>query len=365
MNARGVTLVELMIAMVVGLLLVTAAIAIYAQSRSTSRVNENVARLQEQGRYALSVIEPDIELAGLYGFTNLPETARLISGGNPSVIVAAADQMRQFPWRPGDPLPTAVVGLPPGAHACGVNFAVDVSTPVQGSNNVFDMGRARTGCNPYSSGAQAGADTLTIRRAETEPSAPESSRLQIYASRFTSRTAQLLFVDGNAPGVVDTDHRIHNFVVRTYYIARDSVNRTAFPALRVKSLSRSGVNLVFDEDEVIPGVEDLQIQFGIDTGDYNNDGVIDTAADPDRDGIVDPNGRATRYVNPDFPDLPRYQVAAVRIWLRIRAEESEVGFIDDRTYRYADVVYTPSGGARNFRRALMSRTVAVRNARMY
>jgi hypothetical protein len=33
------------------------------------------------------------------------------------------------------------------------------------------------------------------------------------------------------------------------------------------------------------------------------------------------------------------------------------------TYRYADVVYTPAGADRNFRRVVMSRTVTLRNAR--
>src|SRR5688500_13549681 len=99
--SHGVTLVELMIAMVIGLLLVAAAVTLYAQSRATSQVNESAARLQEQGRYALSVIEPDIELAGFYGFTNLPETVRLIEGGNPSNVLATAAQLRQFPLRVG------------------------------------------------------------------------------------------------------------------------------------------------------------------------------------------------------------------------------------------------------------------------
>src|SRR5262245_46927343 len=65
----GFTLVELMIALVIGSVVVVSALALYSHGRSAYRVNERVARLQEQGRYALSVIEPDIELAGYYGFT--------------------------------------------------------------------------------------------------------------------------------------------------------------------------------------------------------------------------------------------------------------------------------------------------------
>jgi hypothetical protein len=151
-----------------------------------------------------------------------------------------------------------------------------------------------------------------------------------------------MFTDGNAPGALDANHRIHDFVVRAYYVARDSVAQSNFPALRVKTLTRSGPGVVFDDDEVMPGIEDLQVQFGID---------------------VRGSGRATQYVNPDYADLPRLQVVAVRIWLRIRSDEPEIDLDDVKAYRYANVTYTPSGAERRFRRVLMSRTVTLRNAR--
>jgi len=340
----GFTLIELMIAMTIACTLVAGTLALYGQVRETYRVNDRVARLQEQGRFAMSVIEPDVELAGYYGFTNVADAVLLVHGTSPETTVATAAELRQFAVRAGGPPPPPVAALPTGAHACGVNFAVDLSVPVQGSNGAFAMGRAAT-CAPYRSRAQAGADTLTIRRVETLASSAEGARIQMYASRLTSLTRELMFADGAAPGTLDADHRIHNMVVRTYYVARDSVGRSDFPALRVKSLTRSGASAVFDDDEVMPGIEDLQVQFGIDT----------------RDEIR--GGRVTRYVNPDFVDLPRVQVVAVRIWLRVRADEPEVGFGDATTYRYADVVYTPSGSDRNFRRVVMSRTVTLRNAR--
>jgi type IV pilus assembly protein PilW len=344
-NSRaGFTLVELMIALVIGGIVVASALALYAHGRSAYRANERIARLQEQGRFALSVIEPDIELAGYYGFTNQPGVIRLVRGGSTATLLAGADALRQYPARAGDVLPTAVNGLPANVHVCGVNFAVDVTMPVQGSNDVFELGRDRTSaCNPYQGRAQLGADTLTLRRVETQTSTAENARIQVYAARLASQSSQLLFADGLAPGAVDADHEIRTFVVRSYYVARDSVGVRNFPALRVKSLTRSGAAVTFDEDEVMPGVEDLQVQFGIDAGGAE--------------------GGAIRYVNADFADLPRVQVVAVRMWLRLRADELEVGFDDAQTYQYANVTYTPLGAERRFRRVLMSRTVAVRNAR--
>jgi type IV pilus assembly protein PilW len=358
----GTTLVELMIALTIGAFVIATALAMYAHARSVYRTNERIARLQEQARFALSAMEPDIEMAGYFGFTNAAERVRLVSGGQGDVVRATPDGMRQFPSHPGGSPPAAAPALPPGAHACGVNFAVDVSMPVQGSNDVFAMGRDRgASCNPYQGRAQPGADTLTLRRVETRTSAAESDRIQLYASRLSGDA--LVFADGRAPGPLDADHRIHTMLVRTYYIARDSVGQRDFPALRVKSLTRSGAQAVFADDEVMQGVEDLQVQFGVDTGDHDNDGAVDDASRGDGDGVPKGTGRATRYVDPDHPDLPWQQVVSVRLWLRIRSDEPETGFADTRTYRYANVEYTPAGADRRYRRVLVTRTVAVRNAR--
>lgn len=317
---RGLMLIELMIAMAVTCTIVAGALSLYAHTRKTWEANERIARMQEQGRVALSVIEPDVELAGYYGFSNAPASVRLIRGGDAANVVATSVEMRQFGPLAGDAPPAPVAGLPAGSHACGANFAIDVWSPVQGSNDAFALGRGGS-CTPYRNRAQLRTDMLTLRRVETEPSAAEAGRIQVFASRLASHTGQLMFTDGNAPGLVDADHRIHNFVVRSYYIARDSVGQNDFPALRVKTLTRSGAGVVFNDDEVMPAVEDLQVQFGIDAG-------IDGA-----------DGGATRYVDPDFAGLPQHRVVAVRIELRIRSEEREPQHV------------------------VMSRTVAVRNAR--
>lgn len=363
-HVAGVSLIELLVALAISSLLIAGAVTLYSQSRSTYQANTSIARLQEQGRYVLSALELDIELAGFYGFTNAADGIQLVTSGDPGRVVATASRMRQTAIRESESPPAPVANLPPGAHACGINFAVDVLTPIQGSNGAFVLGPSRDPgeCKPYGSGARAEADTLTVRYADPRDATPEAGRIQIYASRLRSRTSHLLFADGNVPGVENSDNRTHNLIVRTYYISRDSVGRADFPALRMKTLSSTAGRAVFAEDEVMAGVEDLQVQFGIDTGDYNNDGFVDSEADVNKDGIPETNGRATRYVNPDFPDLGRYQVVSVRVWIRLRSEFPEPGFTDE-TYRYADIIFTPSGAERGFRRVVMSRTFYVRNAR--
>lgn len=66
---RGLTLVELLIAMTLGLVILLAIGSIYLGSRATYRIQEDNARLQETGRYALEVLGRSVHQAG---FWNVP-----------------------------------------------------------------------------------------------------------------------------------------------------------------------------------------------------------------------------------------------------------------------------------------------------
>ena len=121
------------------------------------------------------------------------------------------------------------------------------------------------------------------------------------------------------------------------------------PSLRVKTL---GAGPLVVDQEVLPGVEDMQVQFGIDT---------DVLGSPER-GSID------RYVNPGDPILnpvanPNTEVLAVRIWLRVRAERPDVGYTDTALYNYADLPVMAMPFGDRFRRIVVSKTIYLRNAR--
>lgn len=56
----GLTLIELMIAMTLSLLVAAAMIMLFANSKETYRLNENMARLQENGRFAVHLLSSDL-----------------------------------------------------------------------------------------------------------------------------------------------------------------------------------------------------------------------------------------------------------------------------------------------------------------
>jgi type IV pilus assembly protein PilW len=60
----GLTLVEIMVSLTIGLIVLAAIGSVYLGSRQTYRVQEDNARLQEAGRYALEVIGRSVRQAG-------------------------------------------------------------------------------------------------------------------------------------------------------------------------------------------------------------------------------------------------------------------------------------------------------------
>src|SRR3546814_5610031 len=63
-RARGVTLIELMIALVLGLLVVAAAIGIFLSNKQVFRTSDNLSRMQENARIGFELMARDLRMAG-------------------------------------------------------------------------------------------------------------------------------------------------------------------------------------------------------------------------------------------------------------------------------------------------------------
>jgi len=255
---------------------------------------------------------------------------------------------------------------PASLHDCDTNYALYLIKTVEGSNNSYSVDCPVA---PESGSARANTDTLTIRRASTEAVAANAAFLQLYTNRL-AKNDQQIFISATAPSGLETDVKeVRNLTFRLYYVATSSRISTTLPTLWRKSLGTGPA--LFDE-EILPGVEDLQVQFGIDTGDRDANGTPDNDT-VDNNGIPDyTNGVISRWVNPGAAVLEppptgiNAQIVAVRIWLRLRSDMPESGFTDTRTYTYADrPAYTPAGADATFRRLLVSRTFYLRNARVF
>jgi type IV pilus assembly protein PilW len=61
---RGLTLVELMVALVMGLIILAGVLTVFIANKQTYRFQDALSRLQENGRFAINMLERDIRIAG-------------------------------------------------------------------------------------------------------------------------------------------------------------------------------------------------------------------------------------------------------------------------------------------------------------
>ena len=111
---QGFSLVELMIAITLGLLLLLGILQILDSTRQANRVNDALGQLQENGRLALELMSRDIREAGNVGCNR---SERLDIVGLPAAITAY-----------GNP-PPPIQGLAPGSVAGMINTA---ASPTEG-----------------------------------------------------------------------------------------------------------------------------------------------------------------------------------------------------------------------------------------
>lgn len=295
----GVSLIELMAALTIGLLLIAGALTVYMQSRNTYRTTDTAARMQETARYAFDILEPDVRLAGFWG-------------------------MKKGPAAVTDTVPLA--SITPNNCATAAGWLGDASKYIAG----FD-GEGTTAswgsmaCSP--TGRNAFTDVLIVRRASGETSALDVNKVQVQSNRAQAT----VFTAAAAPGgyAAWPAAETRDMVCNVYYVGTDNGQ----PALRRWALR--GKNMV--DEAIIPGVQDMQVQYGIDA---NGDGA------------------AEKYVDANL--IGTASVVSARIWLLVRAESDEQGYTNNINYRFANANIAAAGDKR--RRIVMSKTIQIRNA---
>jgi type IV pilus assembly protein PilW len=331
---KGLTMIELMVALAIGSFLIIGAVQIYNQSRQAFVINESIARVQETAQFAMDTLENDLRMASNWG-----RTSRALMVEGRSIAAAGSSTGTAVPNPMGLPAPPD----------CGVDWSLNLSATVDGQNNTYTMLCAAEG----GAGAQPNSDVFTVRRASVNPVAPLNGQLQIQTTRIQGQ----LFADGNVPPDFSTainpttglpDSTTHNLIINTYYVAANSDLIPGSPALRRKSLGVGLAGPIVIDEEVAPGVENIQVQLGIDV---DEDNTVDRYVNPG-DPIYDPD-------DPGF--IPGARVMTARIWLVVRGITPEVGIRDNRDYEPGDVdLGVPTD---NFRRMQVSKTVLMRNAR--
>jgi len=325
----GIGLIETMLALSLGVLVLLAAIAALTACRATYRALENMSRLQDAARLATQTVLDDLRLAGYYGLDPDPHDIGNIAGaGQPAPAAFSTAQHARIDYCGG----------------ASSHWAIDLAAPVAGSNDVYGLACAAV----Y--GARIGSDVLVVRHAsEAEVSTLDANRLHLQ-SRHTHAVVFMPLSGCSNPAVAaclptgfePATSQTHTLITRAYYIANGSTQRSDVPALRRKTFGNINALAVADaitDEEIVAGVEDLQLRFGYDT---DGDGAIDRWLPP---------GTAPAAARPH----------SVTLWLRLRSEEPEPGHVDDHRYQYADMTTAWQPNDR-YRRWLVARTVQLRNS---
>jgi prepilin-type N-terminal cleavage/methylation domain-containing protein len=215
----GFSLIELMIGMVIGLLVSGIVIATFTQSKNSYNQDEEIAQLQENGRYTLQLLTRELSMAGFAGTAYTINRAGFTSPTNDPCSVG--------PW------PDILVNEP-------IIYQTSVPTCI---SDVKDK-----------------TNILTIKRVAASPKLTQLAG-KLYLK--TSSEGVSLASAGDTCSVnAETGLPVCEFweiLARIYYI-KDVGD---IPTLRRAQLTSS---LDWDDDvELVRGIENFQVTFGVDS----------------------------------------------------------------------------------------------------
>ncbi|MCG6937279.1 MAG: PilW family protein [Gammaproteobacteria bacterium] len=320
-QSYGFSLVELLVAMVVGLVIISGAFSLHSTTRKTQAVNEMQMDMVADARFAIEMIAYDLRHAGMWGGTNNNDLISCKSS-EPTACTASSA---------GESLPGAVAG------DCSAGWYYDLRTPVFATDDSAANPYSAS-CIPASEGHVASTDILEIRYADSNvPTALLANQAYVRSNAINGR----LFVGATQPVIdaYDTSSLTRNHELRAYayYISNytDSAG-DGIPSLRRVALVNGPA---LQNQMLVSGVADLQVQLGVD---INNDKVIDRYVDPD--AVTDWSS-----------------VYAVKIWLLMRSDEKQTGMDTTKSFSIAGAAAANYGGVDDYRYFLVTSVVNLRN----
>lgn len=155
--ARGYSLIELLIALLLGLVLTAGMLSVFSGNKRSAELNSAISNLQENARFALDSISRDVRMAGFQGCTPISGgSVNILAADAPitdtalglrssaiwgSVVDSATSWQPMPPWGTGANgfnIPTAIPGIP-DTHVLAVQFGdadtYRLSQPVGGTGS--------------------------------------------------------------------------------------------------------------------------------------------------------------------------------------------------------------------------------------
>ena len=237
----GFSLIELMIALVLGSLLTLGAATLYGQSKRSSAFDEQSALMQENARYLLRLFTREITMSGYSaGILNLD-----------SVTVGAV---------------TNDCGVD------GVNWALDPSVPMEFVDDITSTINTTHKCITDAESVDD-TDLLVIKRTADRPTVQNGSFVSgttaldsdQWYMRVENNGNDVQILKGNTVAAGDyaagSGVDLWEYKASIYYISPNSSGTDGIPSLCMSRLQSDGMSA---RQCLIEGVENLQFEFGLD-----------------------------------------------------------------------------------------------------
>lgn len=337
-RAGGFSLVELMVAITLSLLLLTGVVAIFSSSRVSFESNDQLSRIQETGRFALEVMARHVRSAGFSGCARQPKYVSTALN-NPTALqwnflegaVRGYDASGNN-WTPA--LDGSISGVLPGTDVLVVRGPRLDAEPTQLTAALTDPQQPLVVAS--TSGFRATGDVVMAYSCEAQA---------VFFAK-PSGTSLTHRVDGEEPGnqaaTTSFPFGLNTEVIPietvVYYVAASqgaTPPNNTLPLGTTSLWRRVGLS---NPEELIQGVENMQLEFGMDN---DGDRIVDTYV---------PAAAATNW----------QRAVAVRVALLVRSIEQYGTDTDRRSYQLlTNTTVNPPGDRRL--REVFTTTISVRN----
>jgi type IV pilus assembly protein PilW len=304
LREAGVTLIELMIALTIGILLLVSLTAVYIKSSSVRSWSERTSRQIESGRYAIQLLTRDLQMAGYYAELNPGAT-----GAGLAIPSAKPDPCVTTTAGLGAALPLHVQGYDNGASAPSCISDLKAGTDIVVIRRVSSCVPGSANCDAAASGSYLFQASSCINSSELSAVPP------VYFQLGTGVASTFTLHKRDCSSLAE----LHTYFTRIYFIANNNKAGDAVPTLKRAELGPAGFSIA----PLVDGVENLQLEYGLDTGGVGVPTVY--TANPDAYNSCS---------STTVPTCTGYwqSVVAVNIHLLARDSEPQTGYADSKVY---------------------------------
>jgi type IV pilus assembly protein PilW len=280
---KGLTLIELMIALVIGLLLLAGTISMFISNKRVYKEQESMGRLQENARFALGLIVHDIRMAGYTGCADddPTKTTNHVNGASGTNLLDFSNAIEgsdsASKWQPSNST-DVTSSMVPGTDGISIRFLEDTGLKVLPPYMVTTSSALHVNVNNgLYQGEMVGvadcnsADIFQITSTSPDTSGTVGHNTGTGTPGNASKDLKKVYLG---------DASIVRFVSRRYYIRNDADGVPALyweiygPDREDSNNNGNTTEVIQHSEELIKGVENMQILYGEDTS--GADKIADT-----------------------------------------------------------------------------------------